>query len=82
MKGLNIILIRPINRLFKMIKFQLENPIHPEIPEQKEGGNGLAGIQKRLKLVYPERHHLDIIRSDNFQVSLRLAYDYVNHRRR
>jgi len=58
-----------------MIKFQIENPIHPEIPEQKEGGNGLAGIQKRLKLVYPGSHHLEIIRSDNFQVSLKLAYD-------
>ena len=57
------------------IKFLIENPIHPEVPERPGGGNGLSGIQERLKLVYPKRHHLQIDQGENFRVALSLKYD-------
>ena len=57
------------------IKFQIENPIHPEVPKAERGGNGLSGIIKRLKLVYPEAHHLKIDQAESYRVALCLKYD-------
>lgn len=33
-------------------------PIHPESPEAKENGIGLANTQRRLELLYPNKHRL------------------------
>lgn len=57
------------------IKFQIENPIHPELASSEEGGNGLSGIQKRLQLVYPETHQLKIDQAESYRVTLSLRYD-------
>ncbi|MDW3648424.1 MAG: histidine kinase [Bacteroidia bacterium] len=57
------------------ILFQISNPIHPEIHNPNEGGNGLPAIKKRLELVYPDAHILEIDRSNDYRVELSLSYD-------
>jgi two-component system, LytTR family, sensor kinase len=59
------------------LSFHIENAIRPlaelEVPGQ--GGVGLNNIRKRLNLIYPERHKLEIdSKSDYFSVDLTISY--------
>jgi LytS/YehU family sensor histidine kinase len=35
-------------------------PINPESPEAKENGIGLVNTQRRLSLLYPDKHRLKL----------------------
>jgi hypothetical protein len=58
--------------------FKVHNSLHPKKdydPEENSSGVGLANVKKRLQLIYPNRHTLDIQQSDkDFFVSLTLLY--------
>ncbi|MFY7911408.1 MAG: sensor histidine kinase [Emticicia sp.] len=48
--------------------FKVHNSLHPKqenSPEQANNGIGLENVKKRLELIYPNRHTLDIQVSDN-----------------
>lgn len=48
--------------------FKVHNSLHPKqenSPEQNNNGIGLENVKKRLELIYPNRHTLDIQASDN-----------------
>ncbi|MDO1445713.1 histidine kinase [Rhodocytophaga aerolata] len=58
--------------------FKVHNSLHMKRendPEQDKSGVGLANVKKRLALIYPNRHTLEIQQSDkDFFVALTLVY--------
>ena len=53
------------------INFSLTNKINRSGSKDEASGIGLANVQKRLELLYPDRYNLDIHETDNFfQVKL------------
>ncbi len=57
----------------KQLIFNIINDIPPVRPTRIEGGIGLKNIQRRLELLYPERHLLTIENGNTyFKVSLQL----------
>ena len=53
----------------KMIHFILENNYEPEVLE--DAGTGLKNTMKRLNLIYPKQHNLEITKNENiFKVNL------------
>jgi sensor histidine kinase YesM len=40
-------------------------PIHPDSPEALENGIGLVNTQRRLSLLYPEKHRLKLGKDEN-----------------
>ncbi len=61
----------------KTLEFKVINSI-PEVAFSKDGvgGIGLVNIQKRLELLYPDRHQLEINDSENqFEVFLKLKIE-------
>ena len=61
--------------------FEIENTIDP-MPHrlQKEGGIGIQNVKKRLALLYPKRHQLDIFkREDRFIVRLNIELTKGNY---
>jgi len=60
------------------IYFKVHNALHPSLatnPEKDKSGIGLENVKKRLELIYPKRHTLDIQRSNgDFFVALTLDY--------
>lgn len=44
--------------------FQTTNPMPAQDPSQRYGGLGLQNVEKRLALLYPDRHDLKIYRED------------------
>jgi len=64
----------------KELLFSVRNKIAPEPPEDKDtsSGIGLRNVQRRLELLYPKKHHLDIDAENGwFQVTLQLTLDRV-----
>ena len=61
----------------KELFFTVKNKIAPEIRENKDGssGIGLKNVNRRLELLYPNAHHLDIQNEDGwFIVNLQLQF--------
>jgi two-component system LytT family sensor kinase len=59
------------------IKFSVENSVSKFVPtETKTGGIGLENLQRRLKLLYPDKHHLNIEdEGEVFKAELILNYE-------
>jgi two-component system, LytTR family, sensor kinase len=62
--------------------FKVHNSLHAKSaddPEENSSGVGLANVKKRLELLYPGKHILDIQQSDkDYFVSLTLTYETKN----
>ncbi len=55
------------------IKLQVKNDIGHQQPTQGSSGFGLDNVRKRLALLYPESHELNITeRTDSYEVSLKI----------
>jgi LytS/YehU family sensor histidine kinase len=62
-----------------VITFTVRNTTEPESAHEfkPEGGIGLSNVKRRLELLYPQRHVLDIVKSEGwFNVHLKLE---LNH---
>ncbi len=58
------------------IAFSVENSIpSTAISTDAQGGIGLPNVQKRLEILYPEKHKLKITRSNSFKVDLKLELE-------
>lgn len=61
----------------KDLFFVVKNKISQELSEDKDdsSGIGLKNVQRRLELLYPNSHHLEINKKDGwFMVTLRLSF--------
>ncbi len=58
------------------LQMELENSKSPSLPKvngKRSGGIGLANVKRRMAILYPERHHLDISESPNtYKIELNL----------
>lgn len=56
-----------------IIEFSVENSLTSEpLANDEQGGIGLQNVKKRLDILYPQTHQLDIRKSDTFKVYLRM----------
>lgn len=74
--------ISSINVVFDLtddhkIKFSCINQIHETMQQLKGSGMGIESSKKRLNLVYPHRHHLEIHRNGNFEVLLEIEIEKI-----
>lgn len=54
-----------------------KSPSVPRISEKKSGGIGLVNVKRRLSILYPDAHHLDIFESPiTYKVELNLSLTY------
>lgn len=68
----NIVDLR-IERTLSKLNVELKNTFDPQPIPKKDGGIGLANVQRRLALLFPNQHHLSIEeREDVFMVTLQL----------
>ncbi|HSF45827.1 MAG TPA: hypothetical protein VLA58_07430, partial [Chitinophagaceae bacterium] len=59
----------------KQVTFRFQNPISDNKDNllDEPGGFGLANVQKRLQMLYPARHHLNISEADGlYNVELKI----------
>ena len=64
--------------------FSCQNPVGSKIDNMLEepGGIGLANVQKRLQLLYPEKHSLEIGKTEtHFSVQLKINVKLSNERK-
>ncbi len=66
------------------LTFLIENSL-PEMGEgenrpRMQSGVGLANVRKRLELLYPEKHVLEITNGDTFLVKLNLLLSQISKR--
>jgi len=55
------------------IEFLIENSVPSKsLITDKQGGIGLQNVQKRLKILYPDKHNLTIDKSNTFKVYLKV----------
>lgn len=62
--------------------FKIRNKITPDMPADKDNssGIGLQNVQRRLELLYPGAHKLDLTRNDEwFEVELWLLFGHWGH---
>jgi two-component system LytT family sensor kinase len=58
-----------------LIRLEVENSVPNQIPIKKEKGIGLENLQRRLELLYPDRHSLSVQKKENkFVAVLTLKY--------
>jgi len=58
-----------------IIRLEVENSVPNQIPIKKEKGIGLENLQRRLELLYPERHSLSAQKKENkFVAVLTIQY--------
>jgi sensor histidine kinase YesM len=55
------------------IKFSCTNQIYETMQQLRGSGMGIESSKKRLNLVYPHRHHLEINQNGNFEVLLEIT---------
>lgn len=56
-----------------IIEFSVENSLASEAQvKDEQGGIGLQNVKKRLDILYPQTHQLDITRADTFKVYLKM----------
>jgi LytS/YehU family sensor histidine kinase len=79
--GVGMVLDPVIDILLKItetdLSFSVRNKIAPESSEDKDmsSGIGLKNVKRRLELLYPNAHHLDIKNDgDWFEVNLNLRF--------
>lgn len=63
------------------IVFRLRNPIFPLPAETRGTGTGLRATRKRLQLVYPQAHELNISANGLFRVELKINTHASHHSR-
>lgn len=58
------------------VVFKCTNAIHRETVNisSNEGGIGLENVRRRLNLIYPGKHELQIDENENFSISLKLLF--------
>jgi len=61
------------------IVFSVENSRHDAFPAES-GGEGISATRKRLALIYPKRHRLEIEANDTFTVKLEIMTHERDHR--
>ena len=55
-------------------QFIIENPIHNSLNNlEKNSGLGLKNVKKRLSIIYPDKHTLNITKNNRFSVHLKIA---------
>jgi sensor histidine kinase YesM len=67
-----------------LLVFSFRNPIANKLDNllEEPGGIGLANVQKRLQLLYPERHSLDIDKTEtHFSVHLKINVKQSHERK-
>ncbi len=62
----NIIITIKIDK--GVLDFHISNPIFPKKKDVAKTGIGLENTERRLNLVYPGKHHLNIIQQDNLYI--------------
>lgn len=68
----NIVNIK-MTRSFSKLSVEFSNTFDAQSAPQKEGGIGLANVKRRLALLFPDKHQLEINRTDElFIVNLEL----------
>lgn len=61
-------------RSTELIKFTLCNPILPHMQQNHGSGSGISNVKKRLQLIYPEAHQLDITeKNETYCVHLNIS---------
>lgn len=69
------------DQLFFLIENSItENQEEEELSSKTQKGIGLANVQKRLELLYPGEHQLELKREDTFLVQLNLKLNELYHR--
>lgn len=57
----------------QMVVVNSKSPSLPKSAEKRSGGIGLINVRRRMNILYPEKHHLEISESPNmYQVELNL----------
>ena len=58
----------------KVLDFSVENVYNPHEPNKGEDhGIGLTNVKRRLELLYPGKHSLDIVKTDSkYKVNLQI----------
>lgn len=67
-----------------LLALTFQNPIGHKIDNllEEPGGIGLANVQKRLQLLYPEKHSLDIDKTEtHFRVQLKINVKQIHERK-
>ncbi|MEZ4772005.1 MAG: histidine kinase [Bacteroidia bacterium] len=60
---------------------ELTNPVYPEMRQLASGGSGIRSVKERLRIVYPERHSLEIEEENGlFMVKLEIWTNESDHR--
>ena len=62
-----------------IVRFAVSNPVYPQLRTHR-CGTGITSVKRRLALVYPDRHELQIDEKDHFRVELKLQTDARDHR--
>ena len=63
------------------LKFSIKNSIPTFTPNYEKGGFGIASNTNRLELAYPNKHSLDISKTSEYTVELKIETDESNHSR-
>ncbi|PQB07328.1 hypothetical protein BST83_09275 [Polaribacter filamentus] len=63
------------------LNFSIKNSIPSFTPNHEKGGFGIASNTNRLELAYPNKHSLEISKTSEYKVELKIETDESNHSR-